>query len=295
MIPSTVHRIDLSGRSRRLKTKAGERQEKVLSGYAFEDWDTDRLMKEDMPSGIREILSSRSPEKAMAYIAPYLLNRYGGIVMDALCLPADGIKEMSPVGLCLFRAFSKERAENSSELINIYGTALTDGAVPGSGIHSVFMAGEKGHPLLERMMETTERNSSLIRHEKHLTAEDVLAMAARSWGLRYRDEMQVLTFGVIVYPSAYFPFSSSLLRPGSIGLSLKGDPWAREGAFSAMRRMNRELSAFDAFISNSFVSEKEALPPAPEKKDGPAEPESIFEMAGRTEDEVPLEEEAAEE
>ena len=244
MIPRTVHWLDLSaGRFERKRISA---LENMLPGYEFIGWDLLELSKEDLPEEIVKMLEGPSFERASSYLCAHLLYRYGGIYMDPATVLFRDLSDMSPAGMYCFREFVPERMKESSSLLNAYGNALGPGSIPGSGISTAMMASEKGHPLLERYMQLFTDNVKKIKKEKDLLEEDLWAMAMRSWGLRYLDELQVLYYGVLVYPSGYLPSDPGQLGPLSLGLSLRGDPWQRKGRITgglAIRKALRSARA----------------------------------------------------
>ncbi|MBQ1465850.1 MAG: hypothetical protein IIZ17_04125 [Eubacteriaceae bacterium] len=274
MIPRTVHWLDLWGR--RYDRKRIAELEGMLPEHEFICWDTSRLAGEDLPEEILKMIDGPDPERSSSYLCAHLLYRYGGVYMDPGTVLFRDLSDMSPAGMYCFREYVPSKMEESSSLLNAYGNALGAGSVPGSGISTALMASEKGHPLLERFMQLFLDNIRKIKKEKDLAAEDLWAMAMRGWGLRYRDELQILYFGVLVYPSSYLPSDPSRLTSLSLGLSLRGDPWQRRGKLAMSLYERKSMKAAKAHAA-SLAETEELMPPMPavpeETEDEPGEPE----------------------
>lgn len=271
MIPRTVHWLDLSGRRSDRKRIAD--LERMLPEHEFICWDTYRLAAEKLPEEILKMMDGPDPERASSYLCAHLLYRYGGVYMDPSTVLFRDLSDMSPAGMYCFREYVPSKMEESSSLLNAYGNALGAGSVPGSGISTALMASEKGHPLLERFMQLFLDNIRKIKKEKDLTPEDLWAMAMRGWGLRYLDEMQILYFGVLVYPSSYLPSDPSRLTSLSLGLSLRGDPWQRRGKLAMSLYERKSMKAAKAHAA-SLAELSELMPPMPVMpEEEPEEPE----------------------
>ena len=251
MIPATVHYLDLSaGAEGRFRAKRLEELKKVLPGYEFIGWDRQALQKEGLPPEIERALSSSEEQKASSYVCARILMRYGGVFMNPSTVLFHNLSNMSPVGLYCFREYRPERFSENASLLNDYGNALTEGSIPGSGISTAMMASEKDHPLLRRYTQFFMDNLRSILRDRFLTASDLWAMALRGWGLRYLDELQVLYYGVLVYPSEYLPSDPGRLSPLSLGLSLGGDPWESRGKIAGIMSRRKAVKAAAEHVKN---------------------------------------------
>lgn len=295
MIPLTVHYLNLSGKPQRFALDRLGELRRMLPDHGFVEWDSDALEREELPPAVEKLLYSKDASRVSSYVSAYLLYRYGGVYMDPATVLFRDLKDLSPVGLYCFREYRPEHLSGDGSLLNAYGNALTEGTIPGSGISSAMMASEKGHPLLKRYMQFFEDNLRSVLDERGLTASDLWAMALRGWGLRYLDELQVLYYGVLVYPSEYLPSDPGKLSPLSLGLSLGGDPWEKKGKFAESIRRRKALKAAAEHMNKIEAQEVPAavMPPPGADEDIAEEdsPEKFFsrmdDAAGTTEDTSP--------
>lgn len=208
MIPETIHYLWLSGRRKpRFVKRSMDSWKTFLGNCTVREWTAEDLEKEDLPDFVR-----RSPSRYEGYIRAHILYRYGGIMLDPGTVMLSGIADLTPVGCyAFFLNDGNEKTEDPGNL-NYYGRALTDDPVPGMGINPYYMASEKGHPFLKSYMEHIEKN---YKTERRIPASDSLAFAARRFGFLYTDEMQVLSLGMLIYPSGFFALDPSKLDPNA--------------------------------------------------------------------------------
>ena len=260
MIPLTVHYLELSGKvPSRFTIKRIEALKKKLPDHVFIEWNARELAREGLPPEVEKILESREPEKASSYICAHLLCRYGGVYMEPETVLFHDLSILSPVGLYCFREYREQYLKEDPSLLNPYGNALKDGPIAGSGISTALMASERNHPLLTRYMQLFCENDRSIRKDRAFRAQDLWATAMRGWGLRYLDELQVLYFGVLVYPSVYLPSDPSRIGPLSLGASLRGDPWETRGALK--RSLDRRAALKAALEHEEELRQLEGEPP----------------------------------
>ncbi|MBO4360815.1 MAG: hypothetical protein J5822_08045, partial [Eubacteriaceae bacterium] len=100
--------------------------------------------------------------------------------------------------------------------------------------------------------------------------------------LRYLDELQVLYYGVLVYPSVYLPSDPSRIGPLSLGASLRGDPWETRGALK--RSLDRRAALKAALEHEEELRQLEGEPPEmpllsgeePEEQEEEQTPQTFF-------------------
>lgn len=207
MIPETIHYLWLSGSKKpRYVQRCMDSWKTFLGNCAVREWTVEDLEKEELPDFVKGSFSHYE-----GYVKAYILYRYGGIMLDPGTVMLSGIGDLTPVG-CYAFFLNDEASKKENGNLNYYGRALTDDFVPGMGINPSFIASERNHPFLKSYMEYIERNWKSVRRA---SAADTLAFSARRFGFLYNDEMQVLSLGMLIYPSGFFAVDPSRLDPNA--------------------------------------------------------------------------------
>lgn len=183
MVPKIIHYCWLSGDpipeklSNCIKT-----WHKFLPEYEFILWDTNRF---DIHSvkWVEQAYNARKYAFASDYIRFYAIYNYGGIYMDM------DMEVLQPFKDTLFT----------------HGLNL--GLEDGGGIEGAFLAGEKGHPILRKLMDIYE-NSTFLQPDgsmKLIVVNTYIQNMLSNYGYKMSPEGQILrTCNVRLYEKEYF-------------------------------------------------------------------------------------------
>lgn len=93
--------------------------------------------------------------------------------------------------------------------------------VKGISIQSAVMASEKGHPFLSELIDyySDKRfNKKTMKYFMKVIAPDIHASKLIRYGFQYKDEVQRLSEGITIYPSALLDGNGSYHYPESYGI-----------------------------------------------------------------------------
>lgn len=235
MIPKIIHYVWLGDNP--LPAKLQEYVDgwhELMPDYEIKRWDLSCIELDDHPF-VKEAVKNRRWAFAADYIRTYALMTCGGIYMDT---DVKVIKRFDPfLHLPYFTSF--ENHYTDLEYKFLYGKYITkDGKrqpqvryIPGVGLMSAIMGSEKGGRLITSMYELY-RNQNYYNEDGsgfQVLAPWMQSYSAEQYGLRYKDEKQVLTDGAVIFPSHVFAGLANKHNEETVAIHMEDASWVKNG------------------------------------------------------------------
>lgn len=176
---------------------------KYMPDYQIKKWSTETFNINSIPL-VKEACEARKWAFAADYIRCYALYTEGGIYLDSDVLLHENIQYLlegkNYVSAIEFHPINKK---NYKLQVNQDGERLPQVKfVQGVGLQAAFMASVAGHPLLKEYLDFYKKMSLQEIIEESYLAPIVQIQAAEKYGVKYKDELQELAQGIVLYPTS---------------------------------------------------------------------------------------------
>ena len=233
MIEKLIHVIWLSGEEKPSFTrKCMASWQRVLPDYRIREWSARDFDFPTMPRFVQQAVEVGKWAFASDYLRLYLLHEQGGIYLDSDVFMRRDITEFLDARFFSFMEYHPGGFAPYRDLVDGEGRALTQGHVPGMCMQAAFMGSEPGHPFLADCMRFYENRAFVKDDGSYFTdmiAPDILALHARAYGFRYRDERQSLAEGMEIFPSSYVAGSMHEMLDGYYAVHCCAGSWREYG------------------------------------------------------------------
>lgn len=233
MIPKTIHVVWLSDDEKpQLANRCMSSWTRVLPDFQIREWTSADFDFESMPLFVQQAVASRKWAFATDYLRLALLNEYGGVYLDSDVYVRKDISEFLGSPFFSFIEYHPAGFAPYRSLVDADGKALTSKHVPGMCIQAAFIGAEQGHPFLKQCLQFYESHPFIQDDGSLFTdiiAPDILALQARTFGFRYKDEEQHLAEGMVLYPSSFVAGSMSEILPDNYAIHCCAGSWRDYG------------------------------------------------------------------
>jgi hypothetical protein len=178
---------------------------------------------------VREACAAKKWASAADYIRLYALYTEGGIYLDTDVIVKKKLDEF--LKHAFFSAIDyvpgiaqKYKAES---LLNQQGN-LKDSAtlkVPGLSINAAILGGVAGHKYLRDSMFWYETHHFDDSYNNKYIAPDIYARVALKYGFRYKNELQHLDCGMMIFPSSVFATNRLLVDENAYAIHYTLGGW----------------------------------------------------------------------
>ena len=233
MIPKTIHLIWLSNDEKSsFVQKCLASWPRVLPDFEIREWSDADFDFDTMPQFVQEAIETKKWAFACDYLRLAVLYEHGGIYMDSDIFLKKDITEFLDTRFFSFMEYHPGGFKPYRDRVDDEGRALTDDYVPGMCMQAAFIASEAGHPFLADCMRFYE-NQAFVQEDGSLfttmIGPDILALKARPYGFRYKDEEQHLDEGMVIYPSSYVAGSMHEMLPDNYAIHCCAGSWREYG------------------------------------------------------------------
>ena len=222
--------------------KCIESWKRVMPEYELVLWDMDRFDVSSVP--FVEVACYKKKWAAAAdYIRLYSVYTEGGIYMDTDVYTVKPFDDL--LSNAFFTAIECIKPYVESE---DYAAQIDKNGLPKTkdvfairfGLQAAVFGGIKGHPFLYSCMDWYKDNPISMSDGTYLNpiiAPRVYAQVALEYGFCYKDEMQYLAEGVVIYPSSLVAVSPYYACDDNYGIHCTYGSWLRVD-----KRIRRKLA-----------------------------------------------------
>jgi len=211
-IPKIIHYCWLSVDKMPSDTiKCIETWKKIMPEYKLVFWDKNKF---DINSNVftQEACKVKKWAFAADYIRIYALYTEGGIYLDTDVYVKKSFNDLLNNDFFTSLEYHKDDAikSNAYELLNEDGTIKNQQGrifTRCIGIQAAVLGGIKGHPFLKSCLDWYNDKHFILSDGKYydkIIASAIYADVMIEYGFRYKDELQKLKDGMIIYPSCIF-------------------------------------------------------------------------------------------
>jgi len=221
-IPKRIHYCWLSGDKMPADTeKCIESWKNKMPEYELVLWDKNRFDIESVPF-VEEACRVKKWAFASDYIRIYAIYNEGGIYLDTDVYVKKSFDDFLSNEFFTSLEYHKKEAKKGRayDLLNKDGTLKNPEKdrmfTRNIGIQAAVLGGVKGHPFLKSCLEWYKDKHFILpdgTYYDKIISPVIYADIAIDYGFRYKDEMQKLKDGMVVYPSSVFT--------GSVGEDVK--------------------------------------------------------------------------
>lgn len=216
MIPKIIHYCWLSGEPfSPLIEKCIHSWEEKLPDYEIKCWDMNNFDIHSVKF-VEEACSLKKWAFAADYIRLYALYTEGGIYLDS-----DVLVKKTFNDFLSYDFFTSIEYNNGFQILESYKLIDKNGFlldsstthIPGLCIQAAILGGIKGHPYLKDCMDFYKQKHFILSDSNlynKIIAPDILARIAVKYGFRYKDEEQILSNNMILFPSKIFAGTPNL-------------------------------------------------------------------------------------
>ena len=238
MIPKVVHVIWLSDDTKpELVKRCINSWRRELPCFQIREWGFEDFDFTSMPRFVQEAIALRKWAFATDYLRLALLHEHGGVYLDSDIYIRKDISEFLDSPFFSFVEYHPGGFKPYRNLVDESGVALTSKHIPGMCIQAAFIGAEPKHPFLEHCLKFYE-SQPFVQDDGSLfndmIAPDILALQARPFGFRYKDEEQHLAEGMAIYPSSYVAGSMHETLPDNYAIHCCAGSWRDYGVIRQM-------------------------------------------------------------
>lgn len=209
MIPKIIHYCWLSDNPIPQEyQKLIDEWHQMMPDYVIKKWDRKTINIEEHPFA-KQAYEQKKYAFAADYIRAYALFTEGGVYLDS------DVKIIRTLDVFLgnryFTSVENTLSKSNYKLlvgrfIDKNGNRLPDMNCFYIGMQAAIIGSEKNHPLIKEILEFYQRQRFVDEKSGmfHQVAPTVHAIFAEKYGFRYKDCIQFLDEGIIVYPSNVF-------------------------------------------------------------------------------------------
>ncbi|NJP41552.1 polysaccharide biosynthesis protein [Oscillospiraceae bacterium HV4-5-C5C] len=206
-IPEIIHYVWLSEEekpksiSRCLKTWDVLRR----NGFLVKQWTANDFDFDTLPAFVQEAYNLKKWAFVTDYLRLKILYENGGVYLDSDIIIKKDISAFMKCNYFTFIEYHKQAFEPFKNLVGEGGIWLTEEHIPGFCLQAAFIGAKKGCQYVKDCLDWYE-NRHFIEAGKlfqDIIAPDIYAICARKYGFRYKDELQLLDDGIVIYPSCY--------------------------------------------------------------------------------------------
>jgi hypothetical protein len=200
---------------------------KIMPDYQIKRWNKQNFDINSV-SFVREAYEEKQWASAADYIRLYALYNEGGIYLDS-----------DVVALKPFDIFLSHDFFTATE----YHPKVNPDAI---GIQAAIFGSVAGHPYLKSCMDFLE-NRCFIHPDgsydnEHIIAPGFMAQEAEKFNFEYKDELQVLPYNMVIYPSATFLGSRNYaITPEAYALHKCEGSWRKRPWYKRLFRKIKDL------------------------------------------------------
>ena len=180
MIPKVIHYCWFGGgQKNKLIQKCIKSWGKVCPDYTVIEWNEQNYDISSAPEYVRQAYAAKKWAYVADYVRLYVVFQHGGVYMDT---DVELVRPLDPL--------LQNRAYFGFETVDTINTGLGFGA-------------EKGHPILQEMMQQYEQRSFCFEDGKYLTCPLLDTAVFCKHGLKLNNEKQLLDGGILILPTDY--------------------------------------------------------------------------------------------
>jgi mannosyltransferase OCH1-like enzyme len=249
-IPKKIHYCWLSGEEMPDDTiKCMETWKKIMPEYELVLWDKNKFDINSIEF-TREACNVKKWAFAADYIRMYALYTEGGIYMDTDVYVKKSFDRFLDNDFFTSLEYHKEMAikQNAFELLNENGTIKNqrDRIFTRSiGIQAAVLGGIKGHPFLKSCLDWYKDKHFILpdgTYYNKIISPAIYADVMIEYGFRYKDEIQKLGYGMMVYPSGIFAGCIQEAGEESYAIHCCNGSWREKPKETILKKIKRKLA-----------------------------------------------------
>lgn len=231
MIPKIIHYCWLSDEPMPAELKRCIKSwRKRMPDCQIKKWDRSNFDIDRIPY-VAEAVRMRKWAFACDYIRVYALYTEGGIYLDSdvflrrsldFCLENEAFTAIECFPDLMEKVFSAGEVDGD-------GNRRKDVAyVDGIQIQAAILGAEKGHPFMKACMEYYHDKHFILSNGKlndQVISPFIFARIAEAYGFKYKDEEQMLSCGLKIYPSDLFASNLDLVTSKAVAIHCCAGSW----------------------------------------------------------------------
>jgi len=182
-----------------------ESWKRVIPDYQVKLWTKEMALATGIPF-VKEAIEKRKWAFAADVIRLYALYHDGGVYADSDIFMISRFDDYLTNDLVLFHEYARPSfKKNPPNMFDTEGHNLMKGqVVKGLNIQAAFMISSGHHPVVKKLLDYYEsrhfvREDGTFRMD--IIAPEIYSMILEDYGYRYKNEKQVLPYGVTIYPA----------------------------------------------------------------------------------------------
>jgi mannosyltransferase OCH1-like enzyme len=249
-IPKKIHYCWLSGEKMPEDTvKCIKTWKQIMPDYELVLWDKNKF---DIDSVVftKEACSVKKWAFAADFIRIFAIYTEGGIYMDTDVYVKKSFDNFLNNDFFTSLEYHKEGAikENAFELLNEDGTLKNHNDrifTRCIGIQAAVLGGVKGHPFLKSCLDWYKNKNFILpdgTYYNKIISPAIYADIAIEYGFRYKDELQKLNNGMVIYPSSVFAGGIGEAEKESYAIHCCNGSWRDKPKENFIKKIRQKLS-----------------------------------------------------